>query len=153
MVGPGAVAGHALFSQLIDAVAGGDGTALVGEFVELAVEHHNLAVLVQQRVVLVTRDRAAAGGEHQAAALGDVGQRRRLLLAEGRLAVVGKDRRNQLARAAFDLGVGVDRLATQTAGQEAGYGRLACAAIADQKDWRLDHGVLSTGCQVLVPPG
>ena len=48
-------------SQLIDAVARGDGAALVGELFELAVEHHDLAVLVQQRIVLVTRDYAAAG--------------------------------------------------------------------------------------------
>ena len=39
--------------------------ALVGELVELAVEHHDLAILVQQRVVLVARDHAAAGGKHQ----------------------------------------------------------------------------------------
>ena len=69
VVGPGAVARHALFGQLIDAVARGDGAALVGELVELTVEHHDLAVLVEQRVVFVARDHAAAGGEHQAAAL------------------------------------------------------------------------------------
>ena len=87
-VGPGAVAGHALFGELVDAVAGGDGAAFVGELVELAVKHHNLAVLVQQRVVFVARNDAAAGGEYQAAALGDIGQGSCLLLAEGRLAVL-----------------------------------------------------------------
>ena len=88
VIGPGAVARHALFGQFIDAVAGGYGAALVGELVELAVEHHDLAVLVQQRIVFVARDHAAAGGEYQAAALGDVGQGCRLLLAEGRLAAL-----------------------------------------------------------------
>lgn len=46
VVGPGAVARHALLGQLFDTVAGGDGAALVGELIELAVEHHDLAVLV-----------------------------------------------------------------------------------------------------------
>ena len=46
VVGPGAVARHALLGQFVDAVAGGDGAALVGELIELAVEHHDLAVLV-----------------------------------------------------------------------------------------------------------
>ena len=73
VIGPGAVAWHALFGQFIDAVAGGDGAALVGELIELAVEHHDLAVLMQQRIILVACDHAAAGGEHQAAALGDIG--------------------------------------------------------------------------------
>ena len=69
VVGPGAVARHALLGQLVDTVAGGDGATLVGEFIELTIEHHNLTVLVQQRVVLVSCDDAAAGGKHQAAAL------------------------------------------------------------------------------------
>ena len=60
----------------------------MGELVELAVEHHDLAVLVQQRIVFIARDHAAAGGEHQVTTLGDAGQRRRLLLAEGRLAAL-----------------------------------------------------------------
>ena len=77
-----------LLGELIDAVAGGDGTSLMGEFVELAVEHHDLAVLVQQRIVLIACDHAAARGEHQAASLGDFGQCRRLLLAECRLAAL-----------------------------------------------------------------
>ena len=73
VVGPGAVARHALLGELFDAIAGSDGASLMSEFVELAVKHHDSAVLVQQRIVLIARDHAAAGGEHQATALGDVG--------------------------------------------------------------------------------
>ena len=59
--------------------------------------------------------------------------------AKRRFAVVGKDRGDQLAGAAFDLGVGVDRLAAQAAGDEPGDGRLAGAAVADQEDGGCGH--------------
>ena len=134
VVGPGAVARHALLGQLVDTVAGGDGATLVGELIELAVEHHNLAVLVQQRVVLVARDHAAAGGKHQAAALGDVGQGRRLLFAEGRLAALDDKIGAGHAQALLKRAVQIDVLATREQGELLAHARLARARHADQCD-------------------
>ena len=134
MVGPGAVARHTLLGELVDAVAGGDGAPLVGELVELAVEHYDLAVLVQQRIVFVARDHAAARGKHQAAMLGDVGQRRRLLLAEGRLAalddIVGAGHPQAFLEGAIEVNV----LATREQGDLLAYAGLARTRHADQGD-------------------
>ena len=106
----------------------------MGELVELAVEHHNLAVLVQQRIVLVTRDHAAAGGKHQAAALGDVGQGRRLLLAEGRLAALDDIVGTGHAEALLEGAVQVDVLATRQHCDLLAHAGFARTRHADQRD-------------------
>ena len=106
----------------------------MGEFVELAVEHHDLAVLVQQRIVFVACDHAAAGGEHQAAALGDVGQFRRLLLAEGGLAALDDKVGAGHAEAFLEGAVQVDVLATREQGNLLTHAGLARARHADQRD-------------------
>ena len=106
----------------------------MGELVELAVEHHNLAVLVQQRVVLVARDHAAAGGKHQAASLGDVGQRRRLLLAEGRLAAPDDKVGAGHAQALLERTIQVDVLASGEQGDLLTHAGLARARHTDQRD-------------------
>ena len=106
----------------------------MGELVELAVEHHDLAVLVQQRVVLVARNHAAAGGEHQAAALGDVGQRCRLLLAEGRLAALDDKVGAGHAQALLEGAIEIDVLAARELGDLLAHAGLARARHADQRD-------------------
>ena len=112
----------------------------MGEFVELAVEHHNLAVLVQQRVVLVPRDHAAAGGEHQAAALGDVGQRRRFLLAEGRLAALDDIVGTGHAQALLEGAIEVDVLSPRAQGNLLAHAGLARTRHADQGNVLLAAG-------------
>ena len=134
VVCPGAVARHALLDQLVDAVAGSDGATLVGELIELTVEHHNLTVLVQQRVILVARDHAAAGGEHQAAALGEVGQSRRFLLAEGRLAAFDDKVGARHAQTLLEGAVQVDVLAAGEQGDLLTHAGFARARHADQGD-------------------
>ena len=104
----------------------------MGELVELTVEHHDLAVLVQQRVVLVARDHAATRGKHQAAALGDVGQRRRLLLAEGRLAALDDIVGAGHAEAFLKRAVQVDVLATREQGDLLAHAGLARTRHANQ---------------------
>ena len=106
----------------------------MGELVELAVEHHDLAVLVQQRIVLVARDHAATGGEHQAAALGDVGQRRRLLFAEGRLAALDDKVGAGHAQALLEGAVQIDVLATCEQGNLLTHAGLARTRHTDQHD-------------------
>ena len=123
-----------MLGQLIDTVAGGDGATLVGELVELTVEHHDLAVLVQQRVVLVARDHAAAGGKHQAAALGDVGQGRCFLLAEGRLAALDDNVGARHAQTLLEGAVQVDVLAAGEQGDLLTHAGFARARHADQRD-------------------
>ena len=140
VVGPGAVARHAPLGQLVDTVAGGDGATLVSELIELAVEHHNLTVLVQQRVVFVARDHAAAGGKHQAAALGDVGQRRRLPLAEGRLAVLDDKVGARHAQTLLEGAVQVDVLAAGEQGDLLTHAGFARARHADKCDVLLAVG-------------
>ena len=132
VVSPGAVARHTLLSQLIDTVAGGDGATFVGELIELTVEHNNLTVLVQQRVVLVSRDDAAAGGKHQATSFGDVGQGRRLLLAEGRLAALDDKVGARHAQTFLEGAVQVDVLAAGEQGNLLTYAGFPRARHADQ---------------------
>ena len=103
----------------------------MGEFVELAVEHHDLAVLVQQRVVLVACDHAAARGKHQAAALGDVGQLRRLLLAEGCLAALDDKVGAGHAQALLEGAIEVDVLAVRELGNLLAHAGLARTRHAD----------------------
>ena len=112
----------------------------MGEFVELAVEHHDLAVLVQQRVVLVSRDHAAARGEHQAAALGDVGQLRRLLLAEGRLAALDDKVGARHPQALLEGAIEVDVLVARELGDLLAYTGLARTRHANQRDILLAVG-------------
>lgn len=106
----------------------------MGELVELAIEHHNLAVLVQQWVVLVARDHAAAGGKHQAAALGDVGQRRRLLFAERRLAALDDKVGAGHAQALLEGAIQIDVLSPREQGNLLAHTGLARARHADQRD-------------------
>jgi hypothetical protein len=70
---------------------------------------------------------AAAGGDHQPLPGAQLGAQRRFHLAEGRLAVLGKDARDRLAGAGLDLGVHVDELAAQPPGGLAAGGGLAGA--------------------------
>ena len=95
---------------------------------------------MQQRIVLVPRDHAAAGGEYQAAALGDVGQRRRLLLAEGRLAafddIVGAGH----AEALLEGAVQVDVLSSRAQGNLLTHAGLARTRHADQGNVLLTAG-------------
>ena len=60
-------------------------------------------------------------------------------IAEQRFAVVGKDRGDRFAGAADDLVIGVDRLAPERACDEAGDGRFAGAAVADEEDGGRGH--------------
>ena len=112
----------------------------MGELVELTVEHHNLTVLVQQRVVLVARDHAAAGGKHQAAALGDVGERRRLLLAEGRFAALDDKVGAGHAQTLLKRAIQVDVLATREQGDLLAHAGLARTRHANQRDVLLAAG-------------
>ena len=105
----------------------------MGELVELAVEHHDLAILVQQRVVLVACDHAAAGGEHQAAALGNVGQLRCLLLAEGGLAALDDKVGTGHAQALLEGAVQIDVLATRQHCDLLTHAGLARTRHADQR--------------------
>ena len=103
----------------------------MGELIEFTVEHHNLTVLVQQRVVLVSRDDAAAGGKHQATAFGDIGQGRRLLLAEGRLAALDDKVGARHAEAFLEGAVQVDVLAAGEQGYLLTHAGFARAWHAD----------------------
>ena len=89
---------------------------------------------MQQRVVLVARDHAAAGGKYQAAALGNVGQLRCLLLAEGGLAALDDKVGAGHAEAFLEGSVQIDVLATREQGNLLTHAGLARARHADQRD-------------------
>ena len=86
---------------------------------------HGLAVLGPHR-------RPAAGGQHEPRPLAQVGGHLGLEVAEGRLAVLGEDPRDRLARATLDFHVGVDPIPPEPLGEQPGQGRLSGRAIADE---------------------
>ena len=86
-IGPCAVYGHALLGELLDAVFGGEGTSLGRKFFERTVKHDNKAVLMKQRVVLLSRDDATATGDDKSGLSGNAAEHFGLAAAEGRLSL------------------------------------------------------------------
>ena len=89
---------------------------------------------MQERVVFRAADAAAAGREHCARALAELGERGRLPRAEGVLSPGGKDVRDRHACRLNDLRVAVEHRAVQPLGEQRRDGALAAAGHADEDD-------------------
>ena len=98
----------------------------------LAPEDH--AVLVQEGVVFLPRDAAAARGDHAAGALAQLRQHLGLHCAERRLARAGEEFRDLTAETLDDLRVRVEKRPVQALGKQLSHRGLAAAGHSDQND-------------------
>ena len=87
--------------------------------------------LSRSRLAATNHD-AAAGGEHDAGAQDEQGERRLLAIAEARLAFDFENGRNGDAERALELPVGVDELLVEPAGELAAERGLARARKSHQ---------------------
>ncbi|EEF27202.1 conserved hypothetical protein [Ricinus communis] len=89
------------------------------------------AARLQQRAAVGVEDGAAAGGQHQAVLAAQLADDVGLAAAEAGLAFDFKDPRDRGAGARLDFVIGINKLQSQLAGQDAADGGFSCPHQAD----------------------